>query len=68
MWRADSGHILVRPRINGIEHGYMVVDTGASGFVISPKAAQTAGLETFGELFAASIAGRVGLYMFMYGT
>ena len=37
----------------------MVVDTGASGFVISPEAAGSLGLTAFGELFAASISGKV---------
>ncbi len=60
VWRAGSGHLLVRPRINGIEGGFMVVDTGASGFVVTPKAAVAMGLDVFGELFAASISGKVG--------
>ena len=36
----------------------MVVDTGASGFVIGPKAAIALGMDAFGELFAASISGK----------
>ena len=51
--------MLVRPKINGREEGFMVVDTGASGFVISPEAAAQMRLDTFGELFAASISGKV---------
>ena len=58
VWRASSGHMLVRPKINGIEEGFMVVDTGASGFVISSEAAARMRLDTFGELFAASISGK----------
>lgn len=59
VWRAGSGHLLVRPQINGQEGGLMVVDTGASGFVITPRAAVALGLDSFGELFAASISGKV---------
>ncbi|GAX78814.1 hypothetical protein CEUSTIGMA_g6251.t1 [Chlamydomonas eustigma] len=59
VWRASSGHILIRPKINSSESGFMVVDTGASGFVISPKAAVSLGLDVFGELFAASISGKI---------
>jgi hypothetical protein len=28
VWRASSGHLLVRPHINGQESGYVVLDTG----------------------------------------
>lgn len=60
IWRASSGHFLIKPEVNGIKGNYYwLLDTGASGFVISPKAALTLGLEAFGELFAASIAGKV---------
>lgn len=60
IWRASSGHLLVRPKINGSDAGgFMVVDTGASGFVIGPKAAIALGMDAFGELFAASISGKV---------
>ena len=67
VWRAGSGHLLVRPRIDGVEGGFMVVDTGASGFVISPEAAGSLGLTAFGELFAASISGKVRGVMTLSG-
>ncbi len=35
--------------------------TGASGFVITPTAAEELGLESFGKLYAASISGKVSL-------
>ncbi|MEW5316892.1 MAG: hypothetical protein WDW38_008233 [Sanguina aurantia] len=60
VWRAASGHLLVRPCINGSDsHGYMLLDTGASGFVLSHAAAAELGSKKFGELFAAGIAGKV---------
>ena len=49
--QARSGHILVRPRINGREvDGVMILDTGASGFVITKPLADDLGLGAFGEL------------------
>ncbi|MEW5300335.1 MAG: hypothetical protein WDW36_003272 [Sanguina aurantia] len=60
VWRSSSGHLLVRPCINGSSsHGYMLLDTGASGFVLSHAAAAQLGSKKFGELFAAGIAGKV---------
>lgn len=41
---------LVKPRLNGREVGYFILDTGASGFVLDPQAADSLGLEAFGEL------------------
>lgn len=38
----------------------MILDTGASGFVITHAAAVALGLGAFGELFAAGISGKVG--------
>jgi len=60
VWRSSSGHLLVRPKINGRDSGgYMILDTGASGFVITHAAAIALGLGSFGELYAASISGKV---------
>lgn len=41
---------LVKPRLNGREVGYFILDTGASGFVLDPQAADALDLEAFGEL------------------
>ncbi|KAK9832838.1 hypothetical protein WJX81_005582 [Elliptochloris bilobata] len=54
-----SGHVVVQPLIDGRAIGYMIMDTGASGLVIEPKAADELGLSSFGELHVAGIAGRV---------
>ncbi|GIL98802.1 hypothetical protein Vretimale_3999, partial [Volvox reticuliferus] len=60
LWRAASGHFLVRPSVNGQPGGgYFVLDTGASGFVVSPQAAARLGGQSFGETHAASISGKV---------
>ncbi|GLI68595.1 hypothetical protein VaNZ11_013065 [Volvox africanus] len=60
LWRSASGHFLVRPTINGQPGGgYFVLDTGASGFVVTPQAAARLGGQSFGETHAASISGKV---------
>jgi hypothetical protein len=58
-WHTRSGHVLVQPRINGAEAGYMILDTGASGFVIERAAADKLGLLAFGELYVSGMAGKV---------
>mmetsp|Transcript_20326 Transcript_20326/g.52029 ORF Transcript_20326/g.52029 Transcript_20326/m.52029 type:complete len:651 (-) Transcript_20326:36-1988(-) len=58
-WYTRSGHVLVQPRINGIEAGYMILDTGASGFVIEKAAADKLGLLAFGELYVSGMAGKI---------
>ncbi|EFJ43093.1 hypothetical protein VOLCADRAFT_96785 [Volvox carteri f. nagariensis] len=69
LWRAASGHYLVRPTINGQEGGgYFVVDTGASGFVLTPQAAARLGGQSFGETHAASISGKVAARFVRLGS
>ncbi|GLC35855.1 hypothetical protein PLESTM_000375800 [Pleodorina starrii] len=69
LWRAASGHYLVRPSINGQEGGgYFVLDTGASGFVITPQAAARLGGQSFGETHAASISGKVAARFVRLGS
>lgn len=50
---------LVKPLINGSCPGYFIFDTGASGFVIDPAAAEELGLEAFGELQVTAMVGKV---------
>ncbi|GAB4813185.1 hypothetical protein N2152v2_000231 [Parachlorella kessleri] len=58
-WFCPSGHIAVRPTINGQQAGFMMLDTGASGFVIDPAAADQLGLRPFGELHVTGMTGKV---------
>jgi hypothetical protein len=59
-WRTPSGHLLVRPSINGRSpSGYFLLDTGASGFVVEPGAADAAGMAAFGEVHVIGMAGKV---------
>ena len=59
-WLSSSGHLLVRPLIDGVPApGLFLVDSGASGLVIEREAAESLGLRAFGELFVAGVAGAV---------
>jgi hypothetical protein len=45
--------------IAGMEPGYMLLDTGASGFVLQTGLAAKAGLARFGRLNIAGLTGKV---------
>ncbi|GIL64859.1 hypothetical protein Vafri_18699 [Volvox africanus] len=69
LWRSASGHFLVRPSVNGQPGGgYFVLDTGASGFVVTPQAAARLGGQSFGETHAASISGKVAARFVRIGS
>ncbi len=57
--RASSSHVLVEPIINGKNVGPFILDTGASGLVVTPRAAQRLGLRAFGEVHVSGVSGRV---------
>eukprot|EP00250_Pteridium_aquilinum_P014379 c21953_g1_i2 orf=73-1749(+) len=58
MIRTKSGHHLVCPLIDGRNMGYFIVDTGASGCVISGKKANEVDMRAFGELFISGVEGK----------
>lgn len=58
MVRAKSGHHLVCPVIDGKDMGYFIVDTGASGLVISGKKANEVDMHAFGEVFITGVEGK----------
>ena len=58
-WRSASGHVLVKPKIDGKEVGLFILDTGASGFVVEPDTANKLDMSSFGELFVAGVGGKV---------
>jgi hypothetical protein len=59
-WLTPSGHLLVRPSIDGAPPaGFFLLDTGASGCVIEAGAADALGLPAFGELHVTGMAGKV---------
>jgi predicted aspartyl protease len=51
--RAPTGHLLVRPRIDGRDVGWFILDTGAAVPVISREAADAIGLSPLGNVYAA---------------
>jgi predicted aspartyl protease len=61
VWHTRSGHMLAFATLNGdsANSGYFIVDTGASGFVIEPTAADKLRLESFGEVHVTGMAGKV---------
>ena len=60
VWHTRSGHMLARATINGEEDvGYFIVDTGASGFVVEPSAADALNLEAFGVVHVTGMAGKI---------
>ena len=59
--QARSGHIVVKPKINGEAiPGMMILDTGASGFVITKQLADSLALDAFGELYVAGVTQKCG--------
>ncbi|DBA75380.1 TPA: hypothetical protein ACH3X1_010646 [Trebouxia sp. C0004] len=58
-WHTRSGHVLVQPKLNGQNVGYMMLDTGASGLVIEQGTADELGLAAFGEMYVAGMGGRL---------
>ena len=56
---AKSSHVLVRPLIDGVDVGPFILDTGASGLVISGAAAERLNLRKFGEVWVSGVAGKV---------
>jgi hypothetical protein len=61
VWQTSSGHLLAECHINGKRAGWMILDTGASGFVIEPSVADQYQLPMFGDLRIAGVAGKVSL-------
>ncbi|HEX8500468.1 MAG TPA: retroviral-like aspartic protease family protein [Pyrinomonadaceae bacterium] len=56
--RARSGHMLVRALVNGKDVGWFVLDSGAGGMVIDPRAADRLSLPALGEVVAVGAHGR----------
>eukprot|EP00897_Mesotaenium_endlicherianum_P007295 jgi/Mesen1/6594/ME000338S05777 len=54
---AASGHLLVRPLVNGMDVGYFVLDTGATGFTLVPSVARKLGLRQFGTVCVVAAQG-----------
>lgn len=57
--KARTGHLLVRPKVNGKDVGWFILDTGAGANVLASSAAKDLGLEQFGQLPAIGVGGAV---------
>jgi hypothetical protein len=57
--RAKTGHLLVKPKVNGQDVGWFILDSGAGANVLANSAVKDLRLETFGELPAVGIGGAV---------
>lgn len=55
--RVPSGHMLVRPRVEGRDVGWFILDSGAGAMVIDGGAARRAGLATLGEVHVSGVGG-----------
>jgi hypothetical protein len=55
--RATTGHLLVRPRLNGEDVGWFIFDTGAGESVVTPETAARLGLPEVGRTILTSILG-----------
>lgn len=57
--RAPTGHLLVRPAINGIKAGWFIFDTGAGICVVSTPHASEFSLDSAGEIDSTGVGGHV---------
>ena len=55
--RLFSGHIIVKPRVQGKDVGWFLLDSGAGGMVIDTKVAESLGAKRFGELNVGGVGG-----------
>lgn len=57
--RAITGHLLVKPKINGKDVGWFIFDSGAGANVLDNALIRELGLESFGSLPAIGVGGVV---------
>lgn len=62
--RAPTGHVLVRPKINGEEPGWFIFDTGAGVCVISTPKVEELHLRAAGEIPAVGVGGAEGAKLY----
>jgi len=54
---SNTGQLLVRPRLNGKDVGWFLLDSGAGGMVITPEVADRLGMESIGKIGVLGIGG-----------
>eukprot|EP00850_Spirogloea_muscicola_P007869 SM000041S15428 [mRNA] locus=s41:62167:65563:+ [translate_table: standard] len=54
-----SGHTLVKPLLDGLDVGFFILDTGASGLTICPSKADELGMGRYGEVAVTGVEGEV---------
>ena len=55
--RVESGHLFVRPRVNGEDLGWFLFDSGLGGSIITAAAADRLELPSWGETFVGGFGG-----------
>ena len=55
--KAPTGHLLVHPLVNGKDVGWFIFDTGAGANILEKRAAETLGVEQYGEIPAVGVGG-----------
>ena len=56
---AQTGHLLVHPRLSGKDVGWFILDTGAGGMCITPSVSAELKMPLLGEVTASGIGGKV---------
>ena len=57
--RAESGHVLVHPKLNGKDVGWFILDSGAESMVIDPSVADSLHLPKVGKEAVVGVGGSV---------
>jgi hypothetical protein len=57
--RAISGHLLVRPKVNGKDVGWFILDSGAEVMVIDSKVADDLKLQKVGQIALTGVGGTI---------
>ena len=54
--RGEGGHVLVKPVLESGSQGWFVLDTASTGLAISPEAAESCSMPSFGTMSIAGVA------------
>jgi len=57
--KTRTGHLLVRPRVDGKDVGWFVFDSGAGGLILDPRTGDDLGLDSFGSVPVGGVGGLV---------